>query len=56
MMQCKSSDPKVGSADPSSTTATTRGNHHMTKLKLRALPYAGTLVAIASIAGYYGGK
>jgi hypothetical protein len=28
----------------------------MNNLKLRALPYAGVLVAIASVAGYMGGR
>jgi hypothetical protein len=28
----------------------------MNNLKLRALPYAGVLVAIASLAGYVGGR
>jgi hypothetical protein len=28
----------------------------MTNLKLRALPYAGVLTVIASLAGYYGGR
>jgi hypothetical protein len=28
----------------------------MNNLKLRALPYAGVLTVIASLAGYYGGR
>jgi hypothetical protein len=32
------------------------GRLAMNNLKLRALPYAGVLTVIASLAGYYGGR
>lgn len=37
-------------------SSTFNGRLAMNNLKLRALPYAGALVVIASLAGYVGGR